>query len=107
MARFDQIGGYLRLRQVVAIAAAIIAVCVPVWAQDDIPLETQLWGEASLYRDEWGVPHVYAQTPRGMGFAFGYAQADDHIEPMLLAYRAVTGRLAEVQGEAAAELDRF
>lgn len=107
MARFDQIGGYLRLRQVVAIAAAIIAVCLVVHAQDDIPLETQLWGEASLYRDEWGVPHVYAQTPRGLGFAFGYAQADDHIEPMLLAYRAVTGRLAEVQGEAAAELDRF
>ena len=66
-----------------------------------------LWAEATLYRDEWGVPHVYAQTPRGLGFAFGYAQAEDHAEQMLLAYRAVTGRLAEVQGESAAAADAF
>ncbi|MBI1319130.1 MAG: hypothetical protein GC168_09300 [Candidatus Hydrogenedens sp.] len=89
----------------VCLAAGVLA---PVAARAQaVPLETELWGEASLYRDEWGVPHVYAKTPRGLGFAFGYAQAEDHVEPMLLAYRAATGRLAEVQGEAAAEIDRY
>lgn len=71
------------------------------------PQEEDLWAQATLYRDEWGVPHVYARTPRGLGFAFGYAQAEDHAEPMLLAYRAVTGRLAEVKGEEAAASDAF
>lgn len=71
------------------------------------PEEADFWSEATLYRDEWGVPHVYAKTARGLGFAFGYAQAEDHAEPMLLAYRAVTGRLAEVKGESAAASDAF
>lgn len=67
----------------------------------------QLWGQASLYRDEWGIPHVYADNPYALGFAFGYAQAEDHLESMLLAYRMATGRLAAVLGEAYAASDVF
>ncbi|MEX2016405.1 MAG: penicillin acylase family protein, partial [Candidatus Hydrogenedentales bacterium] len=59
-----------------------------------------LWQQATLYRDEWGVPHVYADNLRAMSFALGYAQAEDHLEPMLLAYRAAEGRLSELYGEA-------
>lgn len=66
-----------------------------------------LWGQASLYRDEWGVPHVFAETPLALGFAFGYAQAEDHLEPMLLAYRMANGRLAAVLGPAYAPSDEF
>jgi len=42
-----------------------------------------------------------------MAFAFGYAQAEDHLEPMLMAYRVASGRAAEVGGEAFAESDAF
>lgn len=66
-----------------------------------------LWAEARLYRDSWGVPHVYADTARGLGFAFGQAQAEDHLEAMLLAYRVANGRAAEVLGEAYAASDEF
>ncbi len=66
-----------------------------------------LWTEASLYRDAWGVPYVQAENPRAMAFAFGYAQAEDHLEPMLLAYRAAAGRAAEVLGPAYADWDAF
>ena len=66
-----------------------------------------LWTQATLYRDEWGVPHVYAETPRALAFAFGYAQAEDHLEAMLLAYRSANGRAAEVLGEAYAKQDEF
>ncbi len=65
------------------------------------------WLEATLYRDEWGVPHVYAENPKAMAFVFGYAQAEDHLEAMLLAYRVANGRAAEVLGEAYAESDAF
>lgn len=67
----------------------------------------ELWAEATLYRDAWGVPHVYAATPRGLGFAFGYAQAEDHAEAMLMAYRTANGRAAEVAGERMAASDEF
>lgn len=67
----------------------------------------QLWAQATLYRDEWGVPHIYAETPRALGFAFGYAQAEDHIEAMLMAFRTANGRAAEIVGEKMAASDEF
>ncbi len=65
------------------------------------------WRDATLYRDEWGIPHVYAETPFAMAFVFGYAQAEDHGEHMLLAYRMANGRLAEVLGADYADSDAF
>ncbi len=67
----------------------------------------ELWAQATLYRDEWGTPHIYGETPRAMAFAFGYAQAEDHLEEMLMAYRIANGRAAEVMGEPYAESDAF
>ncbi len=66
-----------------------------------------MWARASLYRDEWGTPHVYADDFQALGFAFGYAQAEDHLESMLLAYRVANGRAAEVMGEPYAQSDEF
>ena len=65
------------------------------------------WGHAALYRDEWGTPHVYAENPRALAFVFGYAQAEDHLEAMLAAYRIANGRAAEVFGESYAASDEF
>jgi acyl-homoserine lactone acylase PvdQ len=71
------------------------------------PADAGYWNDVTLYRDTYGVPHVYAQTPEAMAFAFGYAQAADHLEPMLLAYRMANGRLAEVTGPPDADSDAF
>ena len=76
--------------------------------QGQIPVDPQvLWADVTLYRDEWGTPHIYAHTPRALGFAFGYAQAEDHLDAMLLSYRVVAGRAAEVLGEPYARSDEF
>lgn len=82
------------------------AVCARVFAQA-APDPTGLWDEATVYRDAWGVPHVYADTPQALGFAFGYAQAEDHLEAMLFAYRVANGRAAAIEGEPWAESDAF
>ena len=66
-----------------------------------------LWNQVTLYRDAWGVPHVYADNPEALGFAFGYAQAEDHLEPMLFAYRVANGRAAALRGEDWALSDAF
>lgn len=65
------------------------------------------WNEVTLYRDEYGTPHIQAESVRSMAFAFGYAQAEDHLEPMLMAYRVAMGRAAAVRGESFAESDAF
>jgi len=93
-----------RLRAVVACLLLVLGAASVANAQ---PMHDALWAEATLYRDEWGVPHVQASTPRGLGFAFGYAQAEDHLESMLMAYRICNGRAAEVLGESMAPSDEF
>jgi len=82
------------------------AFCMPAEAQAT-PEITRMWKDVTLYRDEWGVPHVYADHPRALGFGLGYAEAEDHAESIQFAYRMVRGRLAAVLGEAYAQSDAF
>ncbi|NLN92950.1 MAG: penicillin acylase family protein [Candidatus Hydrogenedens sp.] len=76
----------------------------PLYAQE---ATGDVWRDATLYRDEWGVPHIYANSPFALAFVFGYVQAEDHGESMLLVYRLARGTLAAVLGEAWAESDAF
>ena len=96
------------LRSVGVSLACALAIAFGAVAQGPIPDDPLLfWRQATLYRDEWGTPHVFADTPRAAAFAFGYAQADDHLEPMMMAYRIANGRAAEVLGEELAASDEF
>ena len=54
--------------------------------------------EATIYRDEYGIPHVYAQTLEAASFAVGYAQAEDRLEELLKNYRRANGTMAEIAG---------
>jgi len=60
-----------------------------------------------VYRDEWGVPHVYAKNENDMSFALGYVHAQDRIFQMDMARRQIRGKLSEVVGELALESDKF
>ena len=42
------------------------------------PDARQLAAQAMIRRDDFGVPHILAQTEEAAAFAFGYAQAEDH-----------------------------
>jgi acyl-homoserine lactone acylase PvdQ len=52
----------------------------------------------TLYRDEYGIPHVYAPTLEAASYAIGYAQAEDRLEELLKNYRRAAGTMAEVFG---------
>ena len=54
--------------------------------------------QVSIYRDEYGVPHIVGETEEATFFGYGYAQAQDHLEKMMLQYRDAQGRRAEVLG---------
>lgn len=55
--------------------------------------------KVTIYRDEWGVPHIYAQTEEGVAYGLGWAQAEDRLEQLLKNYRLAAGTMAEVFGE--------
>lgn len=51
-----------------------------------------------IYRDAWGVPHIYAKAPENVMYGFGYAQAEDRLESLLKNYRTANGTLSEAFG---------
>jgi acyl-homoserine lactone acylase PvdQ len=54
--------------------------------------------KVTIYRDEYGVPHIVGETEEATFFGYGYAQAEDHLERMMLQYRDAQGRRAELEG---------
>ncbi len=57
-------------------------------------------GRTVLYRDSWGIPHIYAPTVAEGLYAQGWAQAQDRPEQLLMNFKMAMGELTEVNGEA-------
>lgn len=68
---------------------------------------TGLSDRATIIRDHWGIPHIYASSSHDLFFAEGYAHAQDRFWQMEFYRRIGSGRLAELLGESALESDRF
>jgi acyl-homoserine-lactone acylase len=62
---------------------------------------------ATLYRDTYGVPHIYAESEVAAAYVHGYAQAEDRLEQILRHYRWAEGTLAEILGKEYLESDYF
>ena len=86
------------------------------WLKSRLIRWSQSWGDAlflppeskaRILRDAYGVPHIYGRTDVDVAFGFGYAQAEDHLIAMLKNFRQARGRLAEVEGASALELDEM
>lgn len=60
-----------------------------------------------LVRDEWGIPHVFAERERDLFFGFGYAVAQDRLFQLDYLRRRARGELSEVLGRDGLELDRM
>jgi len=57
--------------------------------------------KVTVYRDVWGVPHVYGDSETAAAYGYGYAQAADRLEQICRNIRQAEGTLAEVDGKAA------
>ena len=58
-----------------------------------------------ILRDEWGIPHIYAERDEDLFFGYGYAMAQDRLWQMDYLRRKAMGRLSEVLGSSGIELD--
>ncbi len=70
----------------------------------DRPVEA-LGQSVDVYRDEWGIPHIYARNRGDMVFMQGYEMARDRIFHMDHLRRFIYGTQAEVYGKAFLEDD--
>lgn len=66
-----------------------------------------LQSAVKIYRDHFGVPHVFAESATDAWFGAGFVQAQDRLWQMELIRRAGLGRLSEVLGPAALKTDRL
>jgi hypothetical protein len=57
-----------------------------------------LAGQVTIYRDNYGVPNIVGENDAATFFGYGYAQAEDHVEDIMLQYRDAQGRRTEIQG---------
>lgn len=64
-------------------------------------------GKATVVYDEIGVPHIFADNEGDLMFAQGYVVAHDRLWQMEFQMHAAAGRLTELVGEKALNLDRF
>ncbi len=67
--------------------------------------ESERWEQhaanVEIIRDDFGVPHIYGKTDADAVFGLLYAQCEDDFNRVEQNYIWATGRLAEVEGEAA------
>jgi penicillin G amidase len=63
--------------------------------------------ETTVYFDEFGVPHIYANNANDAMEALGYVHAQDRLWQMELMRRIAPGRLSEIFGSVALKSDKF
>ncbi|MBK8985232.1 MAG: penicillin acylase family protein [Chloroflexi bacterium] len=111
MKRFTRIG--LIIVGVLLLLLVIISVSGGVMARRPFPQTDGfvtlpgLKEQVEIYRDNFGVPHIYAQNEEDLFFAQGYVHAQDRFWQMEFWRHIGQGRIAEIAGESAVEQDKF
>ena len=67
----------------------------------------QLAKSVTIYRDNYGVPHVYGPTDAGCIFGYIYAQAEDNFWQIEDSYIRALGRASEIYGSKTLDDDRL
>jgi acyl-homoserine lactone acylase PvdQ len=62
-------------------------------------------GQVTLYRDDWGVPHLYGGREEDGFYGLGYAQAEDQLERLLQMYLNARGEQSRAFGPDHVESD--
>lgn len=62
-------------------------------------------GKVEILRDTWGIPHILAERDSDLHFGLGWAMAEDRLFQLDYLRRRGAGRLAEILGPEAIELD--
>ncbi len=61
--------------------------------------------DVTIYRDTWGVPHIFGKTDKDAAYGLAYAHAEDDFENIQGALLAARGKLASIYGKSQAPND--
>jgi len=86
-----------RRRFFVLMAAVALGIAGLAFAAD-LPGGGEDAGKTVVYRDTWGVPHIYAPTAEAGLYAMGWAQAEDRPEELLKNFARAMGESARFEG---------
>ncbi len=89
----------------VLVMVATIAVSNSAPAAEALPGTGEDAGKTVVYRDTWGIPHIYAPTAEAGLFAMGWTQADDRPEELLKNLARAMGESAVFDGPGAVKAD--
>ncbi|MGA9769340.1 MAG: acylase [Blastocatellia bacterium] len=87
----------LRSLSVIAIMLTFSAAAFPA-TKTDAKLE-KIARSVTIYRDAYGVPHIYGPTDASCVFGYAYAQAEDNFWQVEDSYIRALGRASEVYGD--------
>jgi len=62
---------------------------------------------ASILRDSFGIPHIFAPSNRAVYVAYGFADAEDRLWQLEMSRRAGRGTLAELLGSSYVAADQY
>lgn len=69
-------------------------------------LAEQSSSEIKIVRDEYGMPHIYANDTWHLFYGYGYVVAQDRLFQMEMARRSTQGTVAEVLGKDFVKFDK-
>src|SRR4051812_31911660 len=96
--------GLLKLVPYVSLLACGVLACAPAFAAGSRSAATAK--AVTIYRDSYGVPHVYGATDAAVVFGLAFAQAEDNFAQVEDNFLRALGRAAEVHGEEALRDDQ-
>ncbi len=99
---------FLALVFLILIAAVLLSARLKNKGKPDYDQNIEMLGlteEVEVYRDAYGIPHVYAKNEHDLYMATGYLMAQDRIWQMDLLRRVTRGRLSEIFGDKYIETD--
>jgi acyl-homoserine-lactone acylase len=85
----------------------LLALIVPLTITAALANPAQVAKSVTIYRDTYGVPHVYGPTDASCVFGYAYAQAEDNFWQIEDSYIRALGRASEVYGERTLADDRL
>ncbi|MGH9754121.1 MAG: penicillin acylase family protein [Blastocatellia bacterium] len=97
------------LIRMAAFAALLVALVTQVPLSRNVAAQNtaleKIARSVTIYRDNWGAPHVYGPTDASVIFGFVYAQAEDNFWQIEDSYIQALGRASEVYGEQSLNAD--
>ena len=101
------LAGTLLALIILALLTAVVVIRRPFPKTKGTISLTGLEAPVEVYRDEYGVPHIYASNTHDLFMAQGFVHAQDRFWQMEFSRRIGNGTLSELMGRGTLDTDRF